>query len=144
MAENKTLPTDINPIDFIEQVEDETRKKDAYTILELMHKITAEPPVMWGPSIIGFGSYSYTYASGHSGIMCRIGFSPRKTELVLYLVSSTQKYDELILKLGKVKTSKACLYIKKLQGVDMGILEQLIKESYKEMEKLYPSKPNTI
>jgi hypothetical protein len=140
MAENKTLPTDINPIDFIEQVEDETRKKDAYILLELMHKITAEPPVMWGPSIIGYGSYSYTYASGHSGIMCRIGFSPRKTELVLYLVSSTQKYDELILKLGKVKTSKACLYIKKLQGVDMGILEQLIKESYKEMETLYPSK----
>jgi len=123
---------------FLNAVEPEQRKQDAFAVLELMKKITGEEPAMWGSSIVGFGSYHYVYASGREGDWMRIGFSPRKTALTLYIMSGFAKYDELMDKLGKYKTGKSCLYIKKLEDVDIKVLTQLMKESLKYMKKTYP------
>jgi hypothetical protein len=129
--ELKTKATKSSVEKFLDSIESEQKRDDAYTILDMMQKAIKEEPKMWGPSIIGFGTYHYKYDSGHEGDMCRIGFSPRKAALTLYILMGFEGYDELMAKLGKYKTSKACLYIKKLEDVDLKVLKQLITLSVK-------------
>lgn len=102
-----------------------------------MEKTTGEKATMWGPSIVGFGTYHYKYDSGREGDMCMVGFSPRKPNLTLYLMGGFENYEKFMTKLGKYTTGSACLYIKKLEDVDINVLEQLIKESYGYVKKTY-------
>ncbi|MDX1406873.1 MAG: DUF1801 domain-containing protein [Saprospiraceae bacterium] len=131
MAEPKTTPTNASVTAFLDAVENEQRREDAWTVLKLMREVTGEEPQMWGPSIVGFGSYHYKYASGREGDWPVAGFSPRKTSLTLYIMSGFKRHDELMAKLGKHTTGKSCLYIKRLSDIDMTVLEELIRESIK-------------
>jgi hypothetical protein len=140
MAENKTKQTIASVDKFISTIKDENIRKDCYTIIKLMKSITKEEPKMWGPSIIGFGSYHYKYTSGREGDMCIAGFSPRKQNLTIYLMPGFEAQQSLLKKLGKHKTSKVCLYIKCLEDVDVKVLKEMISISVKEMKKLYPNK----
>ena len=133
MAETKTKPTQVSVDAFIESVDHPVRRADAKVAREMMERVSGYPAVMWGPSIIGFGSYHYKYDSGHEGDMCRIGFSPRSANLVFY-VGGFDEYDALLEKLGKHKRSKACLYVTKLADVDMGILEEIVRRSFDQVE----------
>ncbi|MBS1492148.1 MAG: DUF1801 domain-containing protein [Bacteroidetes bacterium] len=130
-AEAKTKPTEVTLDKFFSSIEDETKRADCYTLAELMHKVTKEKPVMWGPAIVGYGSYHYKYDSGHEGDSCIIGFSPRKSSLTLYVGKDFDGFDELMSKLGKHKMSGGCLHIKKLADVDMKVLKDIITASYK-------------
>ena len=130
-AEAKTKPTEVTIDNFFNSIEDETKRADSFTLAELMQKITKEKPVMWGPAIVGFGSYHYKYDSGHEGDSCIIGFSPRKTSLTLYVGKDFEGFDELMPKLGKHKMSGGCLHIKKLSDVDVKVLKEVITASYK-------------
>ena len=130
MAENKTQATDASVDAFLAKVEPEQRRADGRVLLGMMARITGEPPVLWGPSIIGFGNVHYRYESGREGDMCRIGFSPRRAQLVLYLAASLPGRDALLAKLGNHSTGKGCLYITKLAGVDLAVLEDLIAQSW--------------
>lgn len=138
MAENKTKATRASVIEFIAAVESDQKRKDAETLIELFKELTGEEPVMWGPSIIGFGRYHYKYESGREGDMPLSGFSPRKTALTLYIMPGFSQYDEHLSKLGKFKTGKSCLYIKKLADIDFGILTALLKDSIKATKEKYP------
>jgi hypothetical protein len=129
MAETKMKPTLSSPQAFLDAVEHPVRRADGKAICEMMERVTSEPAVMWGPSIIGFGTYHYRYDSGHEGDMCRIGFSPRKANLVLY-VGGFPEYEALLTKLGKHKTSKACLYINKLADIDLDVLEDITRQTW--------------
>ena len=137
MSENKTVKNSASVEDFLNAVEHTTRKKDAFTLLEMMKKITGEPPVMWGDSIVGFGEYHYKYDSGREGDFLMIGFSPRKTSTTLYIMNGFDRYDELLGQLGKHKTGRSCLYITNLKNVDLDVLQTLIKESYNYMNDKY-------
>lgn len=139
MAELKTKATEVRVADFIAAVPDETRRADAETVCAMMMRLTGEEPKMWGPSIIGFGSYRYTYDSGHSGEMCRIGYSPRKAELVLYVLTGKPEQAPLLARLGKHKTGKSCLYIKKLADVDLAVVEDLVRTAKAHMDATYPA-----
>lgn len=134
MAELKTKVNDASVNKFLKTVKDPQQQKDSFAILELMKEITKEEPRMWGPSIVGFGSYHYKYASGHEGDMCITGFSPRKQALTLYILPGFEMNADLMKKLGKYKTGKSCLYIKKLEDVDQKILRKIITESVKYMK----------
>jgi len=133
MSKNKTQPTDESVMQFIQAVDHETRREDALTLLEMMTEVTGEEAQMWGTSIVGFGSYHYTYDSGREGDMCIVGFSPRKQRMSVYIMDGFDKYDELLGQLGKHKTGKACLYINKLADVDMDVLKQLVASSVEHM-----------
>ena len=135
MAELKTQKNDSSVKDFLNTVENEKRKQDSFVILDLMKKITQSQPSMWGPSIIGFGSYHYKYASGREGDWFLTGFSPRKQSLSIYIMSGFKKYEEILGRLGKYKTGKSCLYINKLEDIDMDVLEHLITESVEYLRK---------
>ena len=139
MAENKTKQTNASVDMFINSLKDETEREDCYTIIKIMKSITKEEPKMWGPSIIGFGTYHYKYASGREGDMCIAGFSPRKQNLTIYLMPGFEIQQSQLKKLGKYKTSKVCLYIKSLKDVDVKILKEMISISVKETKKLYPN-----
>lgn len=134
MAELKTKLNDASVEKFLNTVEDKQKREDCFKILEMMKKITKEEPKMWGPSIVGFGSYHYKYESGHEGDMCIAGFSPRKQALTIYILPGFDKYESLMKKLGNYKTGKSCLYIKKLEDIDMKVLSELITESVKWMK----------
>lgn len=140
MAENKTKQTNASVDKFINSLKDETEREDCYKIIKIMKSITKEEPRMWGPSIIGFGTYHYKYASGREGDMCIAGFSPRKQNLTIYLMPGFEIQQSQLKKLGKYKTSKVCLYIKSLKDVDVKILKEMISISVKETKKLYPDK----
>lgn len=131
MAELKTKVNDQSVTAFLDGVADEGRRQDCYKILELMNKATRAEPKMWGDSIVGFGSYRYTYASGRAGDWLLTGFSPRKQNLTLYIMSGFSDFEELLSRLGKHKTGKGCLYIKKLADVDLSVLQELIDRSVK-------------
>jgi hypothetical protein len=137
MAETKTKPTKASVKDFIAQVENATRREDAETLLKLFERVTGWKAQMWGPSIIGFGRYAYQYESGHAGEMCVCGFSPRKSNLVLY-AGGGEKRAELLAKLGKHKANVGCIYINKLADVDVRTLEQLIKTGIAHVKKQWP------
>jgi hypothetical protein len=138
MAEIKTKPTDVSPVAFIDQVENEQKRKDSHELVGLMKKVTGKPAKMWGPSIVGFGQYHYKYESGHEGDMPLTGFSPRKQSLVLYLGPGLED-KKLMSKLGKHKVGKGCLYINKLDDVDRDLLKELVTKSVREMRKRYSS-----
>jgi hypothetical protein len=137
MAELKTQKTDASVEDFLNAVSNERRRKDSFVVLELMREVTGEEPAMWGSSIVGFGSYRYTYASGRSGEWPIVGFSPRKQNLALYIMPGFERFDTLLKKLGKHKTGKSCLYINKLADVDMEVLRDLVEQSVAHMRKAY-------
>ena len=134
MAELKTKLNNASVKDFLDAVEPEQRREDAYAVVEMMKKVTKEEPKMWGTSIIGFGSYRYRYASGQEGDWMLIGMSPRKAALSLYIMSGFDKYDELMSQLGKFKTGKSCLYVKSLKDVDLKVLTALMKASVQYMK----------
>lgn len=138
MSDNKTKPTMISVEDFLDGVTDASKKADALALIDLMRKATGEKPVMWGPSIIGFGSYHYRYESGREGDSPIVGFSPRKSALVLYIVPGFREAEPLLAKLGKHTTGKSCLYVKRLADVDLGILRQLVDQSVAAVRAKYP------
>ena len=138
-TENKTRQTDLDPRAFIESVEHETRRADGLTLLETFGRVTGLAPRMWGPSIIGYGRYAYTYDTGRSGEFMLTGFSPRKSNLSLHILPGYRYGDmgELLSRLGKHKTGKSCLYINKLADVDMGALEEIIADGVAYMRANY-------
>ena len=137
MAEMKTRPTGAGVNEFIAGVKHKQRREDAGALLKMMRRLTRKQPRMWGPSIIGFDRYHYIYESGREGEICMIGFSPRVSALTLYLMSGFREYGPLLKKLGRHKKSKACLYINKLEDVDLEVLEEIIRRSYQYAKKKY-------
>jgi hypothetical protein len=140
MAELKTKANEASVEDFLSSIPDEKKCTDAFAILELMQEVTKEIPKMWGDSIVGFGSYHYKYTSGHEGDACLTGFSPRKQDLTIYINTGFEPHKELMKQLGKYKTGKVCLYVKKLEDIKLPILEKLIKASFATMKKSSLSK----
>jgi len=130
MAEIQTRVNDASVEEFISKVENEQKRRDSYELVKIMKQVTKQEPKMWGPAIIGFGSYHYKYESGREGDMPQIAFSPRKQSLTLYIGVGDDSDNPLLKKLGKYTTSKVCLYIKKLADVDMKVLQELIADSY--------------
>jgi hypothetical protein len=135
MAELKTKRNKGDVEAFLNSVADEKKRQDSFTILELMKKVTGKEPEMWGDSIIGFGNYHYKYASGREGDWFLTGFSPRVQNLTLYIMAGFDDYDQLLGKLGKHSTGKSCLYIKKIEDIDIDVLKELVKQSVEHMEK---------
>jgi hypothetical protein len=134
-AELKTRVNDASVMDFLKGVEDEQKRNDSLEIARIMEQITKEKPKMWGPSIVGYGSYHYKGASGREGDWMLIGFSPRKQNITLYIMPGFERYPGLMKKLGKHSTGKSCLYIKRLSDVDVDVLKELMTESLKVMKK---------
>lgn len=139
MVELKTKPNNASIDEFLATIKNEQKRADSYQIIELMQLITKAEPKMWGGSIIGFGDYHYKYASGREGNWFLTGFSPRKQNFSIYLMSCDNENDfpELFSKLGKYKTGKSCLYLNKLADIDINILEQLIRQSITELKEQY-------
>lgn len=135
---NKTVQTVVDPADFIASVQDDSQRADAHRLVAIMEKRSGHPPKMWGPSIIGFGQYHYRYESGREGDMCRIGFSPRKGQTVIYLLDGYQDHGPQLARLGKHKIGKSCLYIKRLSDIDETVLEEMIQGSLDYMASHYP------
>lgn len=133
----KTVETKDSVTAFLNKIPDAVRKKDCFTIMEIMKAQSGFDAKMWGPSIVGFGSYHYKYESGREGDAPLVAFSPRKAEISLYLSSSFEKRDELLKKFGKHKSAKACIYVKKLEDVDLKILEKMVALSVKHVQKMY-------
>lgn len=138
MAELKTKENDASVKDFINTIEDEQKRKDCFALIDMMQDITGEEAKMWGTSIVGFGTYHYKYDSGREGDFMTVGFSPRKQALTLYIMAGFSRYDELMQRLGKFKTGKSCLYVKKLEDIDEKVLRELIKSSVKFIKDKYP------
>ena len=134
MAEAKTKPTNESVNGFLNKISDDERRADCFAVAKLMEEITGEKPKMWGPSIVGFGSYHYKYESGREGDWPITGFSPRKKDLTLYLMMGFEKHGELMEKLGKHSVGKSCLYIKQLSDIDVPTLRKLIKHSVKDLK----------
>jgi hypothetical protein len=135
MAENKTKATEVPVESYLSAIEDEARRKDCVALAKLMTRATKQKPKMWGPSIVGFGSYHYKYESGREGDSCLTGFSSRKGDISVYLTASFAGREELLEKLGKHKMAKGCLYVRKLSDVDPKVLEQLIVRSVAERKR---------
>lgn len=137
MAELKTKPTDASVEEFLASIPDEERREECRTVARLMRRITKKKPRMWGAAMVGFGSYRYKYASGREGEWFLTGFSPRKQNLTLYIMAGFERYDELMQKLGKYKTGKSCLYVKRLEDVDMEVLTDLVRQSVDHVSASY-------
>ena len=138
MSAQKTKATELDVKQFIETtLSDATKQQDAFALLELMKSISGHEPKMWGPSIIGFGSYSYTYPSGHSGVAPLIGFSPRKAAISLYVFTGLDEHAHMLDGLGKFTMGKACIYVKKLSDIDQKVLLSLMKHTIKHLKKTY-------
>jgi len=135
MAELKTKPTTASVSDFLAAVDDEERREDCLAVVKIMQKATGAKPKMWGPSIVGFGDHHYRYASGRELDWFLTGFSPRKKDLTLYIMPGFERYEELMSSLGKYKTGKSCLYIKRLADIDTKVLRTLVEDSVKHMKK---------
>ena len=139
MAELKTKETEASVEAFLASVENDRRREDARAVTALMQNVTGLKPKMWGPSIVGFGQYHYKYDSGHEGDMCMIGLSPRKQNLVLYIMPGFKGQEAMLKRLGKHKTGKSCLYLNKLAEVDQDVLEAMIREAFDFMRQRYES-----
>lgn len=138
MAKNKTSETGASVIDFINTFADtEQKRKDSFELLQLMQQVTGFEPKMWGPSIIGFGSYHYKYSSGHEGDAPLAGFSPRKAAISLYVFTGLAEHEHLLKDLGKFKMGKACIYVKKLSDINLQVLATLIRETIKYLRSKY-------
>lgn len=138
MADIQTKVNDASVLEFINNVPDERKRQDSLTVMEMMREVTGLEPKMWGPAIIGYGSYHYKYESGREGDMPMIGFSPRKQALTLYIIADFDQRDELLTKLGKHTTSVSCLYVKRLSDIDMGVLRELATKCYGYMKSKKP------
>lgn len=138
-AENKTKPTEIDPKDFVAAVESDRRRADAEVLLDFFERVTGLQPKMWGPSLIGYGRYHYKYESGREGDMLMTGFSPRKANLVMYIMPGyrSEAMQEKLSRLGKHKLGKSCLYINKLADVDMEVLEEIVRDGVDYMRENY-------
>ncbi|NOR62463.1 MAG: DUF1801 domain-containing protein [Rhodobacteraceae bacterium] len=136
---NKTQENDDDVAAFLQSVENPKRRADAEVVLEMMTRVTGWPAKMWGASIIGFGSYHYKYESGREGDALRVGFSPRKANLVIYIMPGYTDYSEILGRIGKYKKGKSCLYINKLADVDMAVLEELVVAGLADMAEKYPA-----
>lgn len=135
---NKTTETEVNVTDFIhDYVDDEQKKADSFELIKHMTSWSGSEPKMWGPTIIGFGKYHYTYDSGHSGTAPLIGFSPRKTKFSLYVFTPLDKNEKLLHKLGKFTKGKSCIYVKKLSDIDISVLEKLCKATMAHLQEKY-------
>ncbi len=130
MAELKTKKSDASVEEFIANLEDDRRRDDSISLLALMKRVTGQEPKMWGTSIVGFGDFHYTYATGRQGEWFKVGFSPRKQNLTVYAMQYIADDDPLLARLGKYTTGKSCIYIRHLEDVDLGVLENLVKRSY--------------
>ena len=135
MAENKTKPTGASVDDYVASIADEARRTDCRRLIRMMARVTGEPPRMWGPSIVGFGTYHYRYDSGREGDFFLTGFSSRKAELSLYVMAGFASFPALMAKLGRHRTGKSCLYVRRLADVDLEVLEELVRRSVKEMRE---------
>ncbi len=133
MAQLKTQPNDKSVTDFLGSMENDTRREDSFTILELMKEATGVEPIMWGDSIIGFGTYHYKYASGREAEWFLTGFSPRVQNLTLYIMDGFDEYDKLLGNLGKHSTGKSCLYVKRLENIDLEVLKEMVEKSVAHM-----------
>ncbi|MDR7372143.1 DUF1801 domain-containing protein [Flavobacterium aquidurense] len=141
MAKNKTTETATSVLDFINTfVEDEVKRNDSFELIKIMQEVTGFEPKMWGPSIIGFGSYHYKYASGHEGDSTLAGFSPRKAAFSLYVSLSPENRETLLPQFGKHKPSKGCIYFNKLRDINIEVLKKMVALSVENLNKLYPSK----
>ena len=140
MSDNKTQPTIISPAEFIAAVEPDRRRKEGEILLELFEKTTGWKPKMWGPSIIGFGEYHYKYETGREGDFMATGFSPRKAKLSIYIMPGYSDYGSIMQRLGKHSVGKSCLYINKLDDIDLDVLTELIETGVKDLSKKYPVK----
>ena len=138
MAQNKTTATTKSVKGFIEAVPDEQKRADSFQLVEIIEEETGFTPTMWGPTIIGFGSYHYVYDSGHEGDSALVGFSPRKDALVLYLDIDPETREEQLKQLGKVKSGKSCVYVKRLADIDLKLLRKMIKTSLRRTIRKYP------
>ena len=139
MAEQKTKPTNQSVKEFLNEIPEPERRADCFAVAKIMEEITGEKPKMWGPSIVGFGSYRYKYASGREGDWPMTSFSPRKKDLTLYIMMGFEKHPDLMEKLGKHSTSKSCLYIKRLSDVHIPTLKKLIKIGLKDLQEYIKS-----
>jgi hypothetical protein len=138
MNKNKTTATDVNPEEFIKAFADTAQKQqDSFELLKLMQEVSGYEPTMWGPTIIGFGSYHYKYQSGHEGDAPLVGFSPRKNEISLYVFTGSEEHKYLLNNLGKFKLGKACIYIKKLSDINIEALKSLILETISFLKATY-------
>lgn len=137
MAELKTKPTKGSVTAFLSSVEDPQRRKDCKQVMALMREVTGKKATLWGDSIIGFGQYHYRYASGREGDWMVTGLSPRKQNLTVYIMNGFENYQDLLDRLGPHKTAKSCLYIKKLDQIDLDVLQEVIRRSFKDMQRMY-------
>ncbi len=144
MAEPKTKLTEASVTDFINAVKDEQARADCWAIVELMQKVTKAEPKMWGANIVGFGMYTYKYASGKTGDWPMVGFSPRKQNLTLYVMGGFEDHDELMEKLGKFTCGKSCIYIKRFSDLHVPTLKKLLKASIKHILKIYPPQKEVV
>ena len=135
MAELKTKPTKASVSKFLRAIQDEATRKDCQQLTKIMKEVTGAKPRMWGPSIVGFGAYHYVYASGREGDWFLTGFSPRKQNLTLYIMSGFDEYEDLLGRLGKHKKSKSCLYVRSLEDLDLTVLKRMIRASVRHMQK---------
>jgi ribosomal protein S17E len=137
MAENKTKATKASVAGYIAAIQDEERQEDCRQLVKLMTSVTGQPGTMWGPSIVGFGSYHYKYESGHEGDMCLVGFSSRKPNISIYVLADSAAQKKLLARLGKHKVSKACLYVRRMSDIDDKVLRELIAGSIAEVRKRF-------
>jgi Domain of unknown function (DU1801) len=131
MTENKTIPTKVSVTSFIKNIPNNELRKDCFKLIEMMHKASKLEPVMWGSSIVGFGTYHYKYESGREGDSIVIGFAPRKQNIAIYLMGGLKNIENLIPKLGKYKIGKGCLYVKTLAEVNTKVLAEIFTKSFK-------------
>lgn len=139
MAETKTKPTSADVQNFIDSLESERQRDDSREIIKIMKKASGFEPVMWGGTMIGFGSYHYKYASGHEGDSFLVGFSPRKGKISLYVMGAIMHSHDILKNFGKHKAAKGCVYINKLSDIDTSVLEEMVKGSVENLQKLYPA-----
>jgi hypothetical protein len=135
--ENKTQPVKKTFKEFLDGIEDEQVRNDCKTLGKFMEKVSGEKPVIWGDVIVGFGKYHYKYASGHEGDSCLIGFAPRKDKISIYSNCSLNNDEQLLKSLGKFKKSKSCIYVKKVDDIDLDVLEKILKAGMKKIKELY-------
>ena len=141
ISDNKTQPTQLAPQAFLSTVEPERRRQDGLVLLDLFERVTGFEPVMWGPTIIGFGRYHYRYAPGREGHFLATGFSPRKANLSIYIMPGYRDYGDILGRLGKHKLGKSCLYVNKLDDIDLDVLAELIRAGLRDLDAIWPLKP---
>lgn len=141
MSDNKTQPTQLAPQAFLSTVEPARRRQDGLALLDLFERVTGFDPVMWGPSMVGYGRYHYRYASGREGDFLATGFSPRKENLSIYIMPGYQDYGDILGRLGKHKLGKSCLYVNKLDDIDLDVLAELIRAGLRNLDAIWPVKP---